>query len=165
MHRADHGHVVRDGLHVRRQLAHFDAALATQFDAPIRLVFHMAAPWDHGTGGAAPRKRAYGPWLRAALRVLAHGRVLCGSVLDPFGWRLERRSERALASEYEAVIRRLALQLDGGRIDAAMAIAELPERVRGFGPLKQRQVVLAREGLATLLAAYEAARPARVAPA
>jgi indolepyruvate ferredoxin oxidoreductase len=61
---------------------------------------------------------------------------------------------------YDKTVDRLLSLLDADRLDAAVEIAELPERIRGFGMVKQRHVRLAREREAALLAAYEADRPA-----
>ena len=133
----------------------FDAALAATFDGAYRLRLHVALPWRRGGEDAEPRKQSFGPWLRGAMRVLAHGRRLRGTPLDPFGRSAERRLERALAADYVATIERLLRRLDAGRLDAAVEIAELPAQVRGFGPVKQRQAQALRERQAALLARYE----------
>jgi indolepyruvate ferredoxin oxidoreductase len=93
------------------------------------------------------------------MRFLAHGKRLRGTRLDPFGWSAARRFERALAGEYELTVDRLLRRLDAGRLDAAIAIAELPERIRGFGPVKHRGVQAAHELEAALLASYESGGP------
>jgi indolepyruvate ferredoxin oxidoreductase len=95
--------------------------------------------------------------MRRVLRLVAHGKRLRGTPLDPFGWTAERRLGRTLAAEYEATIERLLRRLDAAHLDAAVVIAELPDRIRGFGPVKLRQAQAARERSAALLAAYEAA--------
>ncbi len=137
----------------------FDAALAAVFEGTYQLRFHLALPWRRGTADEGPRKQAFGPWVRRAMRFLAHGKRLRGTRLDPFGWSAARRFERALAGEYELTVDRLLRRLDAGRLDAAIAIAELPERIRGFGPVKHRGVQAAHELEAALLASYESGGP------
>ena len=133
----------------------FDAALAATFDGAYRLRLHLAPPWRRGAADAEPRKQSFGPWMRHALRLLAHGKRLRGTPLDPFGRSAERRLERALAAGYLATVERLLRRLDAGRLDLAVEIAELPAQVRGFGPVKQRHVPAMREREAALLARYE----------
>jgi indolepyruvate ferredoxin oxidoreductase len=79
--------------------AEFDAALTARFEGDYRVRFHLALPWPRGAAGSEPRKRSFGPWLRPVLRLLAHGRHLRGTPLDPFGWSAERRLERGLVAE------------------------------------------------------------------
>jgi indolepyruvate ferredoxin oxidoreductase len=108
--------------------------------------FHLAPPlWaakpDPDTG--RPRKRRYGAWVLRAFGVLARLRGLRGSALDPFGHTEERRAERHLVDAYEARIRRLLPALDASRLALATQMAEVAELVRGFGPVKARQMTLA----------------------
>ena len=49
-------------------------------------------------------KKAYGPWMMSAFRLLAKAKFLRGTGTDPFGRTDERRTERALIGEYEALI-------------------------------------------------------------
>ena len=137
----------------------FDAALAATFEGDYRVQFHLAPPWQRGAVDGEPEKRIFGPWMRRAMRWLALGKRLRGTPFDPFGRGPERRLERALAAEYEASVERVLRRLDAERLAAAVAIAELPERIRGFGPVKQRSAQATRERQAELLAAYEADAP------
>lgn len=137
----------------------FDAALAATFEGDYRVCFHLAPPWRRAAADGAPGKQVFGPWMRHALRWLALGKRLRGTPFDPFGRSAERRLERALVAEYEAAIERVLHRLDAGRLDAAVAIAELPGHIRGFGPVKLRSAQAARERLAELLAAYEIDAP------
>ena len=137
----------------------FDAALAATFEGAVRLQFHFALPWRRHAADGEPRKTAFGGWMRIAMRLLAHGKRLRGTPLDPLGRSAERRLERALAADYVATVDRLLRRLDAGRLDAAVAIAELPESIRGFGPFKQRSARATREREAALLARYEGGAP------
>ena len=51
---------------------------------------------------AAPKKRRFGAWLMPMLKLLARGKALRGTPLDPFGRTEERKLERRLIDEYEA---------------------------------------------------------------
>lgn len=121
----------------------FQQALAEHFEGPVRLSFNMAPPIlakkDPVTGHL--RKRSFGPWMMTALRVLARFRHLRGSRWDIFGYTEERRTERKLMAEYEALLDSLADQLTPGNLDAAIKIARLPMDVRGYGHVKDEAIV------------------------
>jgi len=116
----------------------FERALAEQFESTGRLQFHMAPPLLARPGpDGRPRKMTIGPWLMPALRVLAKFRRLRGGMLDPFGHTQERRLERELARDYEALVREELLPLLSAENHAlAQQIARVPERIRGYGHVK-----------------------------
>ncbi|TWE09669.1 indolepyruvate ferredoxin oxidoreductase [Pseudomonas sp. AG1028] len=126
--------------------AAFSEALHAQFQGDFRLQFYLAPSWlsrpDPVTG--EPRKRSFGPWVLGAFRVLAKLRVLRGTWLDPFGHSEERKLEHALIGDYERSIDQLLEALDAGNYDTALAIAELPEQIRGYGHVKEKAVERAR---------------------
>jgi indolepyruvate ferredoxin oxidoreductase len=119
-------------------------------------VFHLSPPLvtrlDPATGRR--RKVALPGWLALPLfRVLRHGKHLRGTALDLFGRQHERRMERALIEQYVADMRAVMASLRPDTLDVAVALAELPDMIRGFGPVKEanrqkaeakRQELLAR---------------------
>jgi indolepyruvate ferredoxin oxidoreductase len=78
-------------------------------------------------------------------------RALRGTWFDPFGHTTERRMERALARDYEQMIRQLLGRLDAGNLGRVVEVAAVAERIRGFGPVKQRSVEAAQAQWKTLL--------------
>jgi indolepyruvate ferredoxin oxidoreductase len=118
----------------------FREALAAQFENPDRVEVHLAPPImgkrDPRTGHL--QKRAFGPWMLRSFGVLAALRGVRGTALDPFGRTEERRAERALISAYEAQIEDILKYLSAPNLPVAVAIAELPDRIRGFGHIKER---------------------------
>jgi indolepyruvate ferredoxin oxidoreductase len=135
----------------------FDAALSATFEPGYRVGFHFALPWQRAVEDGEPRKRSFGPWMQPAMRLLAQGRRLRGTPLDPLGRSAERRLERDLAADYVATVEHLLRGLDAARLDAAVAIAELPAQIRGFGVVRQRAAQAARTRQAALLADYDKA--------
>jgi indolepyruvate ferredoxin oxidoreductase len=118
-------------------------------------VFHLAPPLvtkiDPATGRR--KKVAVPGWLaRPLFRVLRHGKVLRGTPLDLFGRQAERREERALIGEYEADMAQALAGLTAANLDDATALAALPDRVRGYGPVKALNLAKARASRADLLA-------------
>ena len=134
----------------------FLASLRERFDGDWTLKFHMAPPLfakvDPATG--LPVKREFGPWMLPALRLLARLKGLRGTPFDPFGRTAERRTERALISEYEAMLDELLARLDASNHPQAVALARIPEQIRGYGHVKERHLAKAREQWAEQLAAW-----------
>jgi indolepyruvate ferredoxin oxidoreductase len=145
----------------------FARRLAEQFEGDFKLAVHLAPPLlarpDPDPG--RPRKRRFGRWMLSAFRLLARLRFLRGTVLDPFGYSAERCEERLLIDDYEALIDDLLAGLDRERLADAVALASLPEQIRGFGPVKAAAIATAREREAVLRARFRqgpspATRPA-----
>jgi indolepyruvate ferredoxin oxidoreductase len=136
----------------------FQAALAEQFEDAGSLRFHMAPPLlsRPGPDGRA-RKMTFGPWMMSAFRVLAKVRRIRGQWFDPFGHTEERKMERALANEYEALLRDTLLPaLDAKNHAAALALAKLPESIRGYGHVKHANVTKAKAQQGDLLKRFAA---------
>jgi indolepyruvate ferredoxin oxidoreductase len=94
-----------------------------------------------------------------AFGYLARLKVLRGTAFDPFGYSEERRTERRLIAEYEAVVEELLRDLSPDNHELAVEIARIPERIRGFGHVKARHLAEARRAEAELLLAFR--QPAR----
>src|SRR6185369_16068668 len=93
---------------------------------------------------AAPKKRRFGPWMLPVLKLLARGKALRGTPFDPFGRTEERRLERRLIVEYEARVAELAHGLTAERLAVAVAIANVPVQIRGYGHVKLASLAIAR---------------------
>ena len=124
----------------------FAQRLKAQFEGDFRLSFHFAIPLlrrpDPTTG--EPRKRSFGPWTMAAFRVLARMKRLRGGPFDVFARSPDRRLERELVDWYFALVGELAGGLTEANYETAVALASLPEKIRGYGPVKARSVEEAR---------------------
>ncbi len=119
----------------------FAASLREQFDGDFKLRYHMAPPLFSRPGpDGRPRKMEFGPWMGTALRLLRHGKVLRGTALDPFGRSEERRAERELVRRYRDTVEQLLGSLRADNLDLAVKVAELPSRIAGYGPVKQRSM-------------------------
>ena len=118
----------------------------------LRLEFHLAPPLlarrDKVTGEL--KKMSFGPWLLGAFRVLAKFKVLRGTPFDPFGYTAERRTERRLVAEYCDLLREFCERLTLENHHLAVELASLPEKIRGFGHVKQRHIAAAQAEEAAL---------------
>jgi indolepyruvate ferredoxin oxidoreductase len=126
--------------------------LETSFEGDYALRVHLA-PFG------AREKRAFGGWTFEMLRALARLKRLRGSALDPFRFGAERRLERSLVAEYEATVAALLPALTSDNVAVAAEIAALPDRIRGFGPVKRAAAERARTERERLLALLGAAAP------
>jgi indolepyruvate ferredoxin oxidoreductase len=143
----------------------FRKALEHQFEGDVQLEFYMAPPViAKAKDGQPPRKVRLGGWMMPAMKLLAQGRRLRGSVLDPFGRTEERRMERALVDSYLQRIGGLLPELTPERLKPAVDIAALPMSMRGFGHVKLANVALARAREAELLHRFDPQTYPRPAP-
>ncbi len=117
-------------------------------------VFHLSPPLITGIDPATGRRRkiALPGWLALPLfRVLQHGKHLRGTRFDLFGRQHERKMERALIEQYIADLRTTLAQLRPDTLDVAVAIVQLPDMIRGFGPVKEANRLKAEEQRKVLL--------------
>ncbi|MDJ0827153.1 MAG: indolepyruvate ferredoxin oxidoreductase family protein [Rhodobacter sp.] len=140
----------KDEYEVARLLLQSEAKAREAFDGELKLTYHLAPPLLSKTGpDGRPAKRAFrATWM---FRVLARLKGLRGTPLDVFGYSAERRMERALIRQYEADMAALP-ELTGDALDAAVALAELPLQIRGFGPVKAANEAKAAKRREELLA-------------
>ena len=133
----------------------FMAQVRSQFEGDFSLKFHLAPPLfaKKDTDGHLV-KQQFGPWMWRAFQLLARGKRLRGSVFDPFGYSAERKMERALVQEYHHLIDALLLTLNAANHADAVALAALPEQIRGFGHVKDAAVARFRTAQAALLARH-----------
>jgi indolepyruvate ferredoxin oxidoreductase len=156
---------VKDEYEIAR--LHADPAFLASVSASAAaapLTFHLSPPlpWlgrDPATGRR--RKVALPGWLMLPLfRLLARGRRLRGTWLDPFARQQDRRLERAMIRTYEQDIEAAIAALSPLTIEAASALARHPFSVRGFGPVKQESHAKAepvRQALRTRLTMHHRA--------
>jgi indolepyruvate ferredoxin oxidoreductase len=140
----------------------FVEQVAREFEGDYRLRLHLdsnhlipfgLAPRNPETGRS--RKLALPAGLMLPLfRLMAHGKRLRGTPLDFFGMRAHRRFERRLIAEYEATVTELLEGLGTGNLETAVEIASLPEHVRGFDDVKERQHAEVEQKRAELLSTF-----------
>ncbi len=134
----------------------FRSLIADQFEGNYSLKFHMAPPVasriDPSSG--RPRKRTFGAWMMPFMGLLRHGKKLRGTRFDPFGYSEERQSERALIRQYEGLVDDILARLKAENLDTAVELASVVQMVRGYGPVKEKNLKDARLRQAELLAEF-----------
>ena len=96
----------------------------------------------------------FGPWMMGAFRVLAKGKRLRGTPFDLFGYTHERRTERRLVRDYEALVEEIVAKLTPQNHATAVGLAGLAQKIRGFGHIKARNLETAKKEEAELLARF-----------
>ncbi len=138
----------------------FHQKIAAQFEGEggkkYQLNYYLAPPLF------ADKKLRFGPWVGVVFKVLAKFKFLRGTVLDPFGYTTERKVERALIAEYEALIDELLAKLSADNHALAVQLARIPEDIRGYGHIKTRHLEAARTKQTQLLSQFRGHGSAQV---
>ncbi|MGB0468017.1 MAG: indolepyruvate ferredoxin oxidoreductase family protein [Pontibacterium sp.] len=124
------------------------------FEGDYRINFHMAPPLlaRKRDSQGRPKKMSFGLWMLKALGTVAKLRTLRGTKLDVFGYHPDRKLERQLRDEYEALIDTLVARLNGDNYQTSLKLAQIPDEIRGFGLVKERAAKIAREQSRQLMA-------------
>jgi indolepyruvate ferredoxin oxidoreductase len=102
--------------------------------AGAKVHFHLHPPLLRAIG--MKTKLKLGGWFVPVFRLLRRARFLRGTPFDPFGYARVRRVERGLPDEYLALVDEATGQLSPQTLDLALAIASLPDLVRGYEEIK-----------------------------
>ena len=126
------------------------------FEGDFKMKYHLAPPLMSKMGpNGRPLKTEYGAGMERWFRMLAKMKRLRGTPLDVFGRTEERRMERALIKQYEGDIKAVIRDHGADAPDAAVALAELPRQIRGFGPVKAANEAKAAKRREELLVALK----------
>ncbi|MBR9842108.1 MAG: indolepyruvate ferredoxin oxidoreductase family protein [Rhodobacteraceae bacterium] len=130
------------------------------FEGDFDMKFHLAPPVISKMGAnGRPEKRRFGSGMLRGFQMLAKMKRLRGTPFDPFGRTEERKMERALIKEYEADMKAVLRDHGEGASDAAVALAELPLSIRGFGPVKAENAEKAAKRRAEILTVLKGGEP------
>ncbi|WP_323034768.1 indolepyruvate ferredoxin oxidoreductase family protein [Pararhodobacter sp.] len=134
----------------------FEQVLADEFEPGFTVQYHLAPPILSRKTDARgrPQKRAFGAWMTPVLGLLARAKGLRGTMLDPFSYMAERKSEVALLTWYEALLGQVAPLVTPDNADTARDLLAVPMEMRGYGPVKDQAVATQKakaEGLLNAL--------------
>ncbi len=133
----------------------FERKIRRQFDGDFKIRFHMAPPLlSRKDRKGHLRKREFGGWIFRALKILARMRGLRGTMFDIFGRTAERRMERKLIRDYEALLDEFEKTLTREKIFIAISLASIPSEIRGFGHVKEEAFKISTKKSITLLQDY-----------
>jgi len=120
----------------------FLSIVRRDFGNEAKLRFHLAPPLLGGRKDARgrPLKREFGAWILPAFRVLARLKGLRGGAFDVFGYTAERRMERELIAEFEALLDTALPDLDAGNHADLLGRVRAYLDLRGYGPVKEEAI-------------------------
>jgi indolepyruvate ferredoxin oxidoreductase len=137
----------------------FERQLRAAFEGDLKLEFHVAPPvpsLQPKTDFGGSRKMTFGPWAFWVLRLLAKMRRLRGTWLDVLRFDHDRVVEQRILTNYEALLDEIIEKLTPENHATAVALARIPEKIRGFGHIKARHIALAQAEEARLLQIFRA---------
>jgi indolepyruvate ferredoxin oxidoreductase len=141
----------------------FLAKLDAQFKHGYTVKYNLAPPTiskrDPITGELL--KRRFGPWMMTAFKMLAKFKGLRGGALDIFAKTAERRHERQLIDDYIKQLDEIASKLNAANHAAAVQLASVPDEIRGYGHVKERNIKTAKALEEKLLHAFRNPQPVR----
>ncbi|MCK4711901.1 MAG: 2-oxoacid:acceptor oxidoreductase family protein, partial [Marinosulfonomonas sp.] len=153
----------KDEYEVARLMLDVAAKARDEFDGDFKMRFHLSPPILGGKGAnGRPKKREFGGWVMPLYRVLARLKGLRGTAFDPFGRIGERKMERALIAQYEGDMAKVLAGVTSDTLELAIALAELPLTIRGFGPVKVANEAVAAKRREELLAEFRSGAPVTV---
>ncbi|NND75680.1 MAG: indolepyruvate ferredoxin oxidoreductase family protein [Ilumatobacter sp.] len=128
--------------HAAAEVAGPDATVTWQLHPPLLKALGMKS------------KIGLGSWSRPVFGALRLGKRVRGTRLDPFGRTELRRIERALPAEFRQSMDTVYSLLRPDNLDDAVAIAGLPDTIRGYEDLKLRRVAEYRDAIGTALGLF-----------
>jgi len=128
------------------------------FEGDFEMTYHLAPPVlsKEGANGR-PVKKEFGQGMLRGFKLLARLKRLRGTPFDVFGYTDERKMERALIKQYERDMAKILGKQGDTSHDAAVALAELPLQIRGFGLVKSANEAKAAKRREELLSTLNAA--------
>jgi indolepyruvate ferredoxin oxidoreductase len=134
------------------------------FEGDYKLNYHLAPPIIAKKNAKGQlQKQKFGPWMLTGFRFLAKLKGLRGTALDVFGRTEERKTERALIGEYRASIEEVMAGAARRQPRPGAGDRGLPEQIRGYGHVKERNLAAARTRWSELMGKWRNPQAQRVA--
>lgn len=115
----------------------FQQQLDQHFEGNYRVSLHFAPSWAPQLLLNNPEKKiTVGRWIMPLLKLLANFRFLRNTHLDPFRYSKEHQWERRMISNYRHLLQRIKNHCHRGNYHTAIELAQLPEMIKGYGPIK-----------------------------
>jgi indolepyruvate ferredoxin oxidoreductase len=123
----------------------FLSRIKDSFEGDFKVHYHLAPPLLAKRNAKGELiKQKFGPATLTAFKLLSKLKGLRGTPLDILGRTEERKTERALIGEYlqhvDAALQGLNAQTHAHAVD----VARVPENIKGFGHVKERNIQAAR---------------------
>ena len=117
-----------------------------------QLYVHLSPPsLKMKDSDGTPRKKKYGPRIFTLFKILTKLKFLRGTAFDPFGRHPDRVLERQLIVEYLDTLEQIKSSLNDHNYDIALELANYPDDIRGYGPVKEKSLEAATQKKEKLL--------------
>ena len=126
----------------------FEAQIKAQFGEDAKVQYKLHPPFLRSLG--MKKKLTLGKWFKPFFGLLYSMRSVRGTTLDFFGYTAERKMERALIEEYKSLIEDAVQNILPKQYDSAVALAELPDMIRGYEAIKMANVEKYKTAVAEL---------------
>jgi len=134
----------------------FKKNIYENFEGNFKINFHISLPFfskkDSVTG--MPLKITIGSWLLPLMKTISSFKFLRGTPFDPFGYLKERRNERKLIKDFYNQIIEITSKLKISNYEIACEIASIPQKIRGFGYVKENNISIAKNIEKSLIAKF-----------
>ena len=90
------------------------------------------------------KKKPFGPWMKTVFKIMRRFKGLRGTAFDPFGYTEERKMERGLRDTYLERVTSMSGKLTKKNHELAVAIASIPDEIRGYGHVKEASIEAAK---------------------
>lgn len=131
----------------------FKNKLKRQFSGSFKIEFNLAPPLlPFKDPSGRPRKVEVGAWLMPVFNVLSQLKVLRGTKFDIFGYSEDRKLERQIRDEYFGMLEFCLEKWDSKNEKTIIDLLNLPENIKGFGPVKHENFIETKKQERTLLA-------------
>ncbi len=128
-------------LHTDKQ---FLERVKSQFEGDFKVHYHLAPPLlakRNEKGHLIKQKMS--PSMLLVFKALSRFKFLRGTALDIFGKTEERQTERALIQEYIDSVTEVLASLNIENHSIAVQLANVPDQIKGFGHVKERNLTAA----------------------
>ncbi|MEP6791152.1 MAG: DUF6537 domain-containing protein, partial [Ramlibacter sp.] len=133
----------------------FRERIAAMFEGDFKVNYHLAPPLIARRNEKGElQKMKFGPAMQVGFHILARLKALRGTPVDIFGRSHERKVERALIGEYRQSVEQVLASLNAGNHALAVEIARIPEQIKGYGHVKERNLSAARAQWDVLMAQW-----------
>ena len=133
----------------------FQRSIDAQFEPGAKLHYHLAPPFLSFTDPAGRHRKIRFPgfslWL---LKLLAALRFLRGTPFDMFAYQADRKQERLAIMEFESLLEQITAHLNKTNYEIAVAMAKLPQNIRGYGVIKANACAAAQKRQRELLTKF-----------
>jgi len=134
----------------------FISKINNTFEGNFKINFHLAPPIfykkDKVTGN--PLKMHFGSWIMVLFKFIGIFKFLRGTYFDPFAYLDERKIERLLINDYKDRILKICSKLSKDNYTLAVEIASIPDQIRGFGYIKNKNIEIAKSCEDRLMLAF-----------